>query len=340
LARDFNSSANGEDSAAKYILPQRVSGHLFCSTGMPPIPVSNVDRDREQGRLEALRRYAVLDTGPEREFDELVKRAARACGYPVALLTLMDAQRCWFKAATGLPESDRAARELPREQTFCNHAFRTSGIFVVPDARADERFAGLPTIARPGGFRAYAGAQLITPDGHSIGTLCLLDHVPREPTQRQRDALRAFAECAMALLEVRRHGLMPAPPVVVISPEPRHAVLVVDDEAAVRQLVENMLEARGAVVFGAGNGAEALATYRQHAAQIGLVLTDLNMPVLGGLALIGELRQEPAPPVIAVMSGRLDSAMGAELAKLAIARVLAKPFSLGEIDRLLTLVRA
>ena len=102
---------------------------------MSPTSVSNADR--EQARLEALRRYAILDTAAEKEFDELVRRTARECGYPVALISLMDERRCWFKAVTGVKPAVAHVRELPREQTFCNHAFRSSGILVVPDARAD-----------------------------------------------------------------------------------------------------------------------------------------------------------------------------------------------------------
>src|SRR4051794_25223102 len=101
------------------------------------------DTASERARLEALRRYAILDTAPEREFDELVERAARECGYPAVLISLMDAQRCWFKAGVGVSPVDRGVRELPRDQTFCNYAFRSSGILVVPDATKDERFQHL-----------------------------------------------------------------------------------------------------------------------------------------------------------------------------------------------------
>src|SRR5882672_12648105 len=118
---------------------------------MASLSVSSADR--EHARLEALRRYAILDTGAEKEFDELVQQAARDCGYPTALLTLMDAHRCWFKATTGMKPVDAHVRELPREQTFCNYALSSSGILVVRDAREDARFARLPVVDRRDGYR-------------------------------------------------------------------------------------------------------------------------------------------------------------------------------------------
>ena len=151
---------------------------------MASTPVSSTDSDH--ARLEVLRRYAILDTAAEPEFDAIVQQAVRETGYPTALLSLMDAERCWFKATASLKPAYHGLRELPRDQTICNHAFRSSDLFVVPDTRADARFARLPYVDCPDGYVAYAGAQLITPEGHSIGTLCLLDGVPREPTAAQR----------------------------------------------------------------------------------------------------------------------------------------------------------
>ena len=300
---------------------------------MSPTSVSSADRER--ARLEALRRYAILDTGTEREFDELVQRAARECGYPTALISLMDEHRAWFKAAAGLSATDQHVREIPRDQTFCNHAFRSSGIFVVPEARADERFAHLWAVKRPGGFRAYAGTQLITPDGFSIGTLCLLDTVPREPTAEQRAALRRLADLTMALLEARRRrDDAPAPPVITSTRvmDPRRTVLVVDDEALVRQFVVHLLSRREVAGLEAENGVEALARFREHAGEIGLVITDIHMPGMNGLELIRALKREPNPPAIAVMSGRLDETLRAALAVEGVGCIMAKPFQLAELD--------
>lgn len=308
---------------------------------MVPPPVQ--DADREQARLAALRRYAILDTEPEREFDEIVQRAARECGYPTALLTLMDADRCWFKATTGVDPAHAHVRELPREQTFCNHAFRSSGIFVVPDARLDPRFARLAAVDRAGGYRAYAGVQLITPDGFSIGTLCVLDDVPHEPTDEQRATLRAQAVHAMALLESRLcRDDAPAPPMVVAAPAaaPRRAVLVVDDDELVRQFVVHLLLRHQLTVLEAADGADALERYREAADQIGLVVTDIHMPVMDGFALIRALQAEPNTPAIAVMSGRLDGVMRRDLAALGVTEVLGKPFQLSAFDKIVALLPA
>lgn len=323
-----------------FIVPGSVSGN---PTRFPMSPTSVSNADRERARLEALRRYAILDTAAEKEFDELAQRAARECGYPTALITMMDEHRCWFKAVTGLKPVAAHIRELPREQTFCNHAFRSSGIFVVPDARADERFAGLPIVNRPGGYRAYAGAQLITPDGFSIGTLCILDDVPHEPTAEQLAALRRLADRTMELLEAgRRRDNAPAPPVIVSAraTDSRRTVLVVDDEELVRRFVLHLLNRREVAGIGAENGVEALAQFREHAGEIGLVITDIHMPEMNGLDLIRALKREPNPPAFAVMSGRLDETLRAALAVEGVRCVMAKPFPLGEIDALVALLPA
>ena len=113
-----------------------------------------------------------------------------------------------------------------------------------------------------------------------------------------------------------------------------------NDSSAVRQFVEYVLRERGTQVFTAENGDEALAIYREHAAEIGLVLTDINMPVKDGFQLIGDLRKEPNPPLLAVMSGRLDPLMRAQLNGMGIERMLAKPFALDEMNQVLALVTA
>src|ERR1700732_4236978 len=123
-----------------------------------PIPES------ELARLEALKRYAILDTFPEQEFDDLSRLAALICGTPIALVSLVDADRQWFKAKVGIDDA-----ETPREVAFCGHAILQRDVMVVPDALADARFQGNPLgTDRPyGAF--YAGAPLITQEGHALG---------------------------------------------------------------------------------------------------------------------------------------------------------------------------
>jgi PAS domain S-box-containing protein len=153
----------------------------------------------EAERLAALERYAIVDTTPEDEFDELVKLASAFCRAPIALISLVDESRQWFKARVGL-----AAEEIPRAMSFCAHALAARDLFVVHDARADPRFAGNPLVTGDPHIRFYAGAPLITPDGHTLGTLCILDHHPRVLDDAQRAALAALARQVVVQLELRR----------------------------------------------------------------------------------------------------------------------------------------
>lgn len=154
----------------------------------------------EEARLAALRRYEVLDTPAEAEFDAVVREAAEAFGVPTALVSLVDRNRQWFKAKVGLEPP-----ETPRAPAFCSHAIHSDDPFVVPDAARDERFAGNPLVVGEPHIRFYAGAPLTTPDGHHIGTLCLIDYQPRAPLDdAERAKLEALAARVMSLLEARR----------------------------------------------------------------------------------------------------------------------------------------
>jgi PAS domain S-box-containing protein len=155
--------------------------------------------EREAARLEALRSYAILDTSREPAFDDLARLAAHICGTPVALVSLVDAERQWFKAAVGTD-----VRETPREVSFCAHAILGGDVMVVPDATADERFRGNPFVTAEPRIRFYAGAPLRTRDGLPLGTLCVMDKVARELTPEQTEALKALARQAMTQLELRR----------------------------------------------------------------------------------------------------------------------------------------
>ena len=297
-----------------------------------PVPLSPViDADSENARLAVLHSYSIVDTQPEREFDEIVRLAALKCNTPVAALSLVDAGRCWFKARIGLD-----ATELPRDIAFCNYAFRNSGIFVVPDARLDQRFNQLPLVTE-GGFNFYAGAPLITPEGYSIGTLCVLDRQPRELTPDQLMALQLLSSEAMDIIKLRRLLSKPAaaatlPPFAKAGPsgEVRH-LLVVDDDDAVRAFICLATRKLGYDVLEAANGVEALSQLAKHPGRIGLVLTDLNMPVMDGLELIRALKKQAAPPAIAVMSGRFESYVRSILHDEGVTTLLGKPFSRDEL---------
>ncbi len=307
---------------------------------------SGTQADREQARLGALRRYAILDTAAEEKFDELVRTAARETGYPTALLTFMDAQRCWFKAATGLLPRDAGIRELPRTETFCNHALNSSGTLIVQDAREDARFASLSYVARSGGYRSYMGAQLITPDGHSIGTLCVLSPKPHEPTAEQRTTLRRLADQAARLLEERRRDLVPAasiavsPPSAAIAPVERDLTLVVDDEDLIRGVTAAMLKRLGHEVRLAADGEQALACVAAEGGRLRLVVTDIHMPVMNGLVLVRMLRDLPNPPAIVAMSGKFTTEILAELRTAGVTTIIMKPFGMVDLARAVEEVRA
>jgi PAS domain S-box-containing protein len=155
--------------------------------------------DGEAARLRALGECRVLDTEAEEAFDDIARLAAQFCQTPVALVSLVDQDRQWFKARVGLEAS-----ETPRDVAFCAHAIRRPRLFVVADAARDERFRDNPLVTSDPNIRFYAGAPLITADGHALGTLCVIDRVPRELSDAQLDALRVLAHHATVLLELRR----------------------------------------------------------------------------------------------------------------------------------------
>jgi len=154
----------------------------------------------ELARLAALRRYRILDTDPERAFDDLTLLASHICGAPVALMSLVDSDRVWFKSRVGVEAS-----ETSRGFALCSRAIEQPDLFVVPDTRADPRFKDHPQVLAEPGIRFYAGAPLVTPDGHALGTLCVMDRVPRQLTEEQREALEALRRQAQVQLELRRN---------------------------------------------------------------------------------------------------------------------------------------
>jgi anti-sigma regulatory factor (Ser/Thr protein kinase) len=153
----------------------------------------------EAARLAALERYDILDTEAELAFDDLALLAGQICETPIAAISLVAADRQWFKSRVGLsvPETSRAI-------SFCSLAIEQPGIFVVPDASKDERLRNNPQVTGEAHIRFYAGAPLITPEGHALGTLCVVDRVPRILTPEQMSALDALRRQVQAQLELRR----------------------------------------------------------------------------------------------------------------------------------------
>jgi formate hydrogenlyase transcriptional activator len=174
----------------------------------PTIPtIGAVDRD-ESARLDALHRYEILDTLPERPFDDLATLASRLCDAPFALISFVAADREWFKACAGV-----AIDATPRDISFGGHAIVQSDLFVVPDASIDTRFVDHPLVTGTSRIRFYAGAPIETTDGYRLGTICVVDRIPRQLSESQRDGLRALSRQTAILLEFRRATMRGTVPV-------------------------------------------------------------------------------------------------------------------------------
>ena len=175
--------------------------------------------DNEAQRLAALREYHILDTAAEEAYDDITALAAYLCNVPIAMISLVDESRQWFKSKLGLNQ-----QETPRDVAFCAHAILQTEPLIVRDALKDARFADSALVTREPHIRFYAGFPLASSEGFALGTLCAIDRRPRQLSARKKTAMQALSRQVMALLELRRvsaqmaealekvktlHGLLP-----------------------------------------------------------------------------------------------------------------------------------
>ncbi|MCL5126884.1 MULTISPECIES: ATP-binding protein [unclassified Algibacter] len=160
--------------------------------------------ENEAERLKNLESYNILDTLPEIDYDNITAIAAEICGTPIALISLLDNKRQWFKSHHGIDTT-----ETPKEQSFCAHAINnTDGVFIVPDTREDFRFHDNPLVTGDSNAIFYAGAQLTSKNGLPLGTLCVMDHKPNVLNEGQIKSLSALSNQVMNLLELRKNKFL------------------------------------------------------------------------------------------------------------------------------------
>ncbi|WFE74833.1 sensor domain-containing diguanylate cyclase [Roseinatronobacter sp. S2] len=154
--------------------------------------------DDEHGRLAALKRYQILDTAPEVEFEDIISLVKTVLNAPIAAISLIDSDRQWFKAISGVDVT-----ETPRSIAFCDHTIRDDRPLKVADATRDSRFSGNPMVTGAPGVRYYLGVPLRSPDGYNIGSLCILGHTPRDFSEGEIKVLQSFASLIVSQMELR-----------------------------------------------------------------------------------------------------------------------------------------
>jgi diguanylate cyclase (GGDEF)-like protein len=173
------------------------SGNIVRREEKAMLNVAETDRAETQ-RLSALHAYDVLDTPAEESFDRITRLVCQILDTPIAVISFVDTDRQWFKSRQGLE-----AQQTPRSMAFCDHTIRTDTLMIVRNALEDERFRDNPLVTGDPNIRFYAGHPLRTPDGHNIGSLCAIDHVPRDLSPSQRAALADLARLVVDGLEFR-----------------------------------------------------------------------------------------------------------------------------------------
>jgi PAS domain S-box-containing protein len=207
---------------------------MSWDSGIFMLATADEHRVIETQRLAALREYQILDTPPERAFDDLTLLASRICGTPIAMMTLVDAERQWFKSRIGTD-----VEQTPREVSICSYAMRQSDVLIVPDAAKDKRFCDNPLVRGDPYVRFYAGAPLVTPAGHPLGTLCVLDRVPHELSEQQAESLRILGRQAVVQLELRKSALKLK---ALVEQQQVTQDKLMERESIVRRIAENSVD--------------------------------------------------------------------------------------------------
>ena len=282
-----------------------------------PIP------DNEVERLKTLHGYEILDTQPEERFDELARLAGSICGTPIALISLVDEDRQWFKSKTGLE-----ACQTRRDDAFCAHAILSPDVFVVPDASQDPRFAANPLVLGELHIRFYAGAPLTAPNGQQLGALAVMDQRPRQLSREQLESLRILSHQVMAQVildknlrdlaialkarEALEHDLerlvqdlqesraeittLKSPVPVAFStravpeqqpPNGKGALLIVDDEDGPRQSLWIIFKDEYKLLI-AEDGPTAIELAKQH--RIDVAVLDVLMSGMSGIDVLERLK--------------------------------------------------
>ena len=310
-------------------------------------PESREYQRREAERLAALQSLEILDTQPDAELDKLVARASQICNAKTALISLVDADRQWFKAKFGL-----AADQTPRRDAFCAHAIESSDeVFEVVDARDDSRFCGNPLVVGDPYIRFYAGVPLRDDAGHALGTLCVLDAEPRSLSGPQRVELRKLAQLAAQKIGATKTKALPAevfeakPDVaagkfLTSETSPDHSigegrsVLVVDDEEGLCRIARKWLEAMGFAVQTSTSAEEALVLLREQTVDV--LFSDIVMPGgLDGQALAKSARAISPELQVVLTTGFSPDAQD----DLGGAKILRKPYTRADVQEVFASLR-
>ncbi len=283
----------------------------------PPIP------SNEEERLRELRKFEVLDTLPEDIFDEITRIAARICGTKIALVSLVDAKRQWFKSRHGLE-----ATETPREVSFCGHAILQDDLFLVEDSSLDPRLSDNPLVVNAPSVKFYAGVPLKTPSGHRIGTLCVIDSQKKSLTEKQAEVLRVLAREVIEILEIRYRLIKLRECEKKVTSRFDLSVIIVDDEVELREVLEYTISRVCASVRTFDNAQTALDYLRDNPTD--LVLSDMKMPKVDGIEFLRLLRgdQRTSQPRFVFISGGVDLPNDVmDMISREANGILAKPFT-------------